>query len=257
LYNRPVLIYSIAITSPTAKFTSGIPIPAEPLDLNWRNIVKAQKPSILLWEGGTSPVIIPAKDVGNFRVQTKIDPPDYGQQFIIIQALSSEGKMATYYTISADAVHPTINTYYTDDPSDPTNNWSYLIRNIPAGKIAQVFNATLENSSTNTLTSKIQLIILIPSDFINIIDVSNGSGGWEVASIVANPDESHIITVSTDTSPFGALAVQTYQFSADVPILSENKLYVFQTTTVYPSWNSGDNTQIASALSEAGVQVVP
>ena len=129
-----------------------------------------------------------------------------------------------------------------------------MYQNIKSGTIGKIFNATIENPSSNSLGSEIQLVILLPSDFTNVADVTAGADNWNVASIVQNPDDSTVITVDTTTNPF-TTGNQTYQFSADVPILTNNKLYVFQTTTIYPSWTDG--IQLSSALSEAGVQVVP
>ena len=159
----------------------------------------------------------------------------------------------------ASTAHATINTFYTNNTSDPLNNWGYLIEDIPSGRTNQIFNATLQNASNNIHQSPVQMIILMPSDFTNIIDVTNGTGGsgWDTASIVENPDKSHVITVQTSADTVGAYEYWTYQFSANAPTVSEPQLYVMQTTTVYPDYNSGEELQLASALSEAGVSVIP
>jgi len=108
----------------------------------------------------------------------------------------------------------------------------------------------------NSLSSPVQLIIIVPSDFSNV--ASSGSNtGWDPANIQNNPDGSVMITVQTTSSQFNKDTDLTYQFTADAPSVDDKELYVFQTTAIYPSWNSGDKVQIASALSEAGVQVIP
>jgi hypothetical protein len=73
--------------------------------------------------------------------------------------------------------------------------------------------------------------------------------------VFQNDDGSHVINVQTTLSDF--VGSQVYQFSANVPTVTDDKLYVFQTTTVYPDFVEDAVIQLASALSEAGVEVVP
>lgn len=252
--DRPVTVYAVGITSPVEKFFTGIPTEHEPDDGNWDIIApSASKPSMMIWEGGNSPVEIPPFSVAQFRVEAKNSPTNEGQSFLLYQALTSEGKMSIAYTVATDASYPTINMYYTNNTASPTENWSYLIPDIPSGKVGQIFNATIENSSANDLTSKVKLVILVPIDFTSVVDVSFGSDGWQEASIDENPDGSTVITVISDSNLAGP-GYLTYQFSANVPTVESDKLYVFQTTSVYPEWTSG--LQLSSALSEAGVQVI-
>jgi hypothetical protein len=131
-----------------------------------------------------------------------------------------------------------------------------LVNNVKSGRTLQVFNATVENASTTSLNSPVKLIILVPSDFTNIASYGTNSGWTLPATISTNPDGSHVITVQTSASSF-ATGYKTYQFSATVPTVSDTKLYVFQTTSVYTNWVLTDAVQTASALSEAGIQVIP
>ena len=253
--DRDVEIYSVGIGISLSGLVESI-VGVEPTS-NWR-IADLGSTDMVIWEGGSTPVIIYAKSVGQFRVEMDYKLQSVTSETImIIQALTSEGKLSTLYTVSSSDAHPMINAYYTSDPTDPTNNWTYLIEGIPSTKQDQLFNATVHNSASASLTSKIQLLILVPSDFTDVTDVSNGSDGWDVATIVENPDGSHIIKVTTTSSVLLGGTYKTYQFSADPPFVIEDKLYVFQTTTVYPTFNTGDEIQLASALSEAGVEVVP
>jgi len=207
-------------------------------------------------EGGETPVTIPAKDVGQFRVQTLFKATNPVEALVVIQALSSEGKLSTIYTLTADSGHPTINTFYTADPLLPGSNWGYLIPDIPSGKTNQIFNATVENGADNTLNSETILIILVPKDFTNVLEHSGGNPDWDPPTIIKNPDDSHVITVNTTSTTFSGLTFKTFQFTTDVPTITDDQLYVFQTTTIYPTFTSTDEIQLSSALSEAGVQVV-
>ena len=98
---------------------------------------------------------------------------------------------------------------------------------------------------------------MVPSDFTDVKDVTNGTGGWTNATIAENPDGSNVIKVETTADDFLLNSWKTFQFSADTPLVNDDKLYVFQTTTIYPTFNATGQTQLASALSEAGVEIVP
>ncbi len=255
--DRPVDIYAVSISTPGSAYFGGTLAGYEPLTGLW-SPKSSSSNSIIAWEGGSTPVVIPAESVGQFRVTSQgksiTTPTEY---YLSIQALTSEGKLSAIYPVIVDNGYATINVYYTSNPAAPASNWGYLIKNIPSGKTNQIFNATVENTSSNSINSKIKLIILIPSDFTDVTDVTAGTGGWEEASKVTNPDGSTVLNVQTGATlkPFGTYA-KTYQFSATAPTVSNTKLYVFQTTSVYvDSYN--DSVQTASALSEAGVQVIP
>jgi hypothetical protein len=260
--NRDVDVYSVSVSTPGDDFLGGSVIGWEPADLNWR--LQTSGNNIVLWEGGDTPHVIPAESVGNFRVSVNGSSIGSAPTELLgtIQALTSEGKLSTIYPLSAKSTFPTINVFYTSDPTDPGNNWGYLVENIPSGKTAQIFNATVQNSSSSTHEAYVKLIILIPSDFTNVASYGSNSG-WNTAVVSTNPDGSSVIQVETSTKPFPNISNSTnggfltYQFSADAPTVATTKLYVLQTTSVYIDWTLTDALQTASALSEAGVQVVP
>jgi hypothetical protein len=255
--DRDVDVYSVGITSTVEEIFDGL-TPIEPTS-GWTE-VELGKQDIVIWQGGGTPVTIGAKDVGQFRVETDFQRTGTAESLMVIQALTSEGKLSTIYTISGNAAHPLINAFYSKSLTDPLPNWGYVIRDIPSEKQDQLFNATVYNSAIGTiLSSQIQLIILVPSDFTDVTDVgiNDDTDGWNNAEISENPDGSHVISVLTNgTSLIGGFNA-TFQFSADAPLVNDDKLYVFQTTTIYPSFTTGDAIQLASALSEAGVEVVP
>jgi len=211
----------------------------------------------LQWEGGTEPLIVPAKSIMQFRVENKVSVNSV-EGAILVEALSSEGKLNVLYSVTAHALHPTMNVYYTTDPEDPTNNWGYLVKDVQSGRNDKVFNATVENSSSNDLESRVVLIILLPKDFKDVKDVTAGTNGWNPATVGTNPDGSWVLTVNRTSTTFNGNTDKTFQFSVDVPTVTETELYVFQTTAVYTDWTEQDDyIQIASALSEAAVQVSP
>lgn len=259
--DRNVSVYAVGVSHPNKKLleTAESDIDGAEPTTGWRGLTLGNVENLVLWEGGTSPIIITPKSVGQFRVEIEHGASGTTEALTMIHALTSEGKMTALYSMLASTAHATINTFYTNNTSDPLNNWGYLIKDIPSGRTNQIFNATLQNASNNIHQSPVQMIILVPSDFTNIIDVTNGTGGsgWNTASIVANPDKSHVITVQTSADTLGAYEYWTYQFSANAPAVSDPQLYVMQTTTVYPDFNSGEELQLASALSEAGVSVIP
>ncbi len=262
--DRSVDIYAVSVSTPGRNFFGGTLIEGDPTDLKWR--LQTTGDPILLWEGGATPLTIPARSVGNFRAQIQGGAAGLGsapgELFATIQALTSEGKLSVLYPISIKNTFPTINVFYTSNATSPANNWSYLITNVPSGKTPQIFNATVQNSSSYVHESYVKLVILVPSDFTNV--ASYGSNmGWQPASIVQNVDGSYVISVQTATKPFPSSTnatnsgYLTYQFSATAPTVSTTKLYVLQTTSVYIDWTAASALQTASALSEAGVQVIP
>jgi len=254
--DREVEIYAIAISTPGADFLANTVEGLEPDDFNWSLQTSAN--NIVLWESGATPRIIPAQSVAQFRVTTQATQFTSPQEMLVlIQALSSEGKLNALYSVTAKSTFPTMNMYYTSDPLFPSldDNWGYLVENIPSGKAGQIFNATVENASGADMQAYIKLIILIPADFSNV-ESEGDNTGWDTAIVATNPDGSTVISVQTDTKPFET-GTQVYQFKADAPAVSSTKLYVFQTTSVYIDWTTTHAVQIASALSEAGVQVVP
>ena len=252
---RNVEIYSVGIHTQTVGLVEGIEGTGTEPTTGWR-LQDTGNGDMILWEGGDTPVTIPAKSVGQFRVKIDYKVNALTETLMIIQGLSSEGKLTAYYTTSTHQEHPMINTFYTSDPSDPVTNWTYLVEGIKSEKNDQIFNATVYNSASFPLASTVKIIILVPSDFTDVKSFGSNPG-WGTASIIANPDNSHVIQVETTVSPMLGGTSKVYQFSADAPAVSDDKLYVLQTTTVYPNFNSGNNLQLASSLSEAGIEVIP
>ena len=98
------------------------------------------------------------------------------------------------------------------------------------------------------------MTILIPSDFTHETMCNCPfNSDWTIEDPIVNPDGS-VFLVATANNDLLINSAITFQFNATAPTVSNDALYVFQTTTYYPGW---DQPQITSALSEAGVEVVP
>jgi len=262
--NRPVEVYALGISSPLAEiFKNANPIGAEPTD-GWRTIdLDLGEFSLLLWESSESgtgiPRSVPPKSIVEFRVELKNDEGDpILEAPVFVESLTSEGKLMAIYTVTSDEDHPTMNIFYTTDVSDPLNNWTYKFENMQSGQRVQ-YNATIQNSDTNTaLDAEVAMTIFIPKDFSNPNAVSQS--GWDDVVILTNPDNSYFIKVNTTATSFAANSHLTFSFNVTAPVVTEKSLYVFATTTFYPRWAAGlidPGPEIASAISEAGIVVVP
>jgi hypothetical protein len=254
--DRPVEVYSVgmlALNEDIFQVKATNPIDIEPAT-RWERVDISSTQNMIIWEDASNPRIIPAKSVAQFRVQTDFTIGATAEVAIIIQALTSEGKLSAMYTITVVDGGPMINAYYSSNAASPTTTWGYLVEGIKSQKNDQIFNATVENSNpVVSLSSDVKFIILVPNDFTDVKEYGLNPD-WDTPIIVQNPDKSHMITVKTTIPLLAGNAAKVFQFSADAPEVSEDKLYVFQTTTVYPGYNW---IKLTSALSEAGVEVVP
>jgi len=266
--DRPVEVYALGLSSPVAEIFKGASFnEIEPTD-GWRTVSNVVgKFSLFLWEssqdctdGSLEARTVPAWGITQFRAEVENDEGDQLLESpIFVEALTSEGKLLALYTISSGQQLPTINIMYTDNISDPLNDWTFKHDNIPGGQRTQ-YNVTVENSDQNTpLDSEVVLSILVPKDFTNIQAADGQTSGtgpdWEDVIILQNPDGSHFIKVNTTGTIFEKQEFSTFSFNATAPVVTEIALYVFSTTTYYPG--STEVSGIASAISEAGVMVVP
>jgi len=273
--DRPVEVYSLALSSPLAEiFKNQNPLGEEPI-YGWSTLdLDLGEFSVLLWESSADcnptpctgvPRLVPGQSIVEWKVELENDEGDpILEAPIFVESLTSEGKLLAIYTMTSDEKYPTMNVFYTDDISDPLNNWTYKFETVPGGQRTQ-FNATVQNSSTvRSLTTEVAMTIFIPKDFTNIQAADDQTGGpgpnWEDVTIVSNPDGSHFIKVNTTGTNFGTNTYSTFSFNVTAPVVTEKSLYVFATTTFYPGWASASQDsgpEIASAISEAGVMVLP
>jgi len=262
--DRAVEIYSVAINSISMKMFSQSPNPIEPSS-GWINRDKTGH-GLLIWQNDTvpgEPRLIAPETVAQFRVTIDVREGNLElERPLMIEALTSEGKLSVLYNISMDANFPTINAFYTKDPNDPigasNENWGYHIDDVPSGS-HRMYNATVENTSDNKElepagTPKIAITILIPADFTyEPICTGCDNSDWTNETTITNPDGSVFIK-AVSSAALGPDSHITYQFNATAPTVASNSLYVFQTTTYYPGW---EEPLITASLSEAGVEVIP
>jgi hypothetical protein len=258
--NRDVEIYAVALNTISNSIFDNDPIGIEPIS-GWSRLAKGGG-SVIYWEAGTGdPIIIESESVGQFRVLTEIEGNTITLESpIMIEALSSEGKLTITYNISTDPTLPTLNVFYTKDPDNiiggSNENWGYQIESIESGTVT-IFNATVENTSANVLLpvgTRVAMTILIPSDFTHSTMCTGcDNSAWNIEAPLVNPDGSVFLKVES-VNNLAADGHITFQFNATAPEVANDSLYVFQTTSYYPGW---DEPQITSALSEAGVEVIP
>jgi len=259
--DREVEIYSVAINSFNLGIFSQNPNDIEP-STGWKQIDKSSH-SLLYWQHPSgNPRVIEPMSVAQFRVTIDITKGSGNLESpLMVQALTSEGKLSILYNITIDAEYPTINAFYTADPLDPIGdsdeNWGYQIQGIKSGSHT-VFNSTVENTSDNELQlpsqARVAFTILLPTDFTyNTECVGCDNSKWEDLTSITNPDGS-VFLKGVSVGALSPNSFIVYQFNATAPIVTEDSLYVFQTTTYYPRWNQ---PLITASLSEAGVEVVP
>ncbi len=262
--DRPVEIYAVAVNTIAHQLFNEDMTGVEPLTFGeWGRAQKAGT-SIIYWQGTDGPVLIGPENVGQFRFKGDIGSGlDVIESPVTVEALTSEGKMTiTYHVTTGSLQYPTMNVFYTKDPSNPIGasdeNWGYQINNVPSGGWL-LYNATVENSSETanhvlqpSATARVAMTILIPSDFTyNLCTCSNSD--WDLYDPIINADGSTFIKANA-TSSLAAGAFVTLQFNVTAPEVANDSLYVFQTTTYYPGWGE---PLISAALSEAGVEVIP
>lgn len=250
--DRPVEVYAVSITAATKSMIGALS--TQSTNEGWAVRDLGSRDSVVR-EFGSSPTIIPAKSVYQFKTEFDLQGGSSStiETDVIISALTSEGKLSTRYDILTGSSFPLINAFYTTNTSEPETYWTYILSGLKGGTNYQ-FNATIQNLGS-AMASKVTLLILIPRDFNTVTPLS--SAGWDAGEVVDNPDGSHIIKVTTNAD-FAAASVKTFKFTADTPVVTDDKLYVFQTTTIYPTFCCGTGkTQVTSALSEAGVEISP
>jgi hypothetical protein len=258
--DREVEVYAVGITTTLESVFAGATLSTETTNAGWLTRSLGDRESII-WESGPTPTTIAGKSVAQFVAEFELnDGGSVNESDVIISAITSEGKLNVRYPVLTKSGFPLINAFYTTDSGNAEENWTYVLEGLNSNTNYQ-FNATVQNAGAADLESDVSLLILVPAGFSNVTGVT--SGGWGSPDIVPNPDGSHIIKV-TSNPPIPDLGegfksgwIKTFKFTADTPTVTDDKLYVFQTTTVYTNFNGTGKNQLASALSEAGVEVVP
>ena len=246
--NRTVEIFTVALSSPHTKIADQI-VGNRPTT-GWSIESPTGGDTIIYWQDSQS-IVLGAYEVYDFRVEIEGKNSLATEAPIYIEALTSEGKFILTYLSTYDSISPTINLFYTGNPSNPNSDWKWTVENITGG-VVQTFNVTVQNSG-DTLDSYIKLLIIVPEDWTNVT-ASSGQSGWGTPTLEINFDGSTLITVDTTGTTIVAGNIRVFKFDAVPPVVSAPVIFVLVTTTVYPDTTS---VRVASAISETAVQIVP
>jgi len=261
--DRNVEVYAVAVNAVSESIFKADPTGVEPATGGvWGNQFSGG--SIIYWEANTDPpFLIPPESIGQFRMIGDVSGSKVlYESGLVVEALTSEGKINALYNISTDNIFPTVNIFYTNSTADPVGsnnqNWGYIVNGVKGGTW-KIYNATVENTSDNLLGTKVAINVLIPKDFTNVKKYSNSD--FDDPAITTNPDGSTFLKANS-TANLGADSGNgvspyhiTFQFNATAPTVTEDSLYVFQTVVYYPGWTVGP--EIASSISEVGIEIIP
>ena len=252
--DRDVEIYAIGISSPSTKIFKNNDFTAVEPTTGWvaKQFGGGGNTSILMWEANGNPITVTANSMKQFRVESKNKGPSAVETDLIIEALTSEGKLLSLYAMSGESAFPTMNVYFSTDSANPKITWTGLITNVPDG-VQTTYNATVHNASPATdLDTEVALTIMIPKDFTNVS--ADPQSSWDDIIILSNQDGSTLIKVNTTSTFFNQNRAEVFSFNATAPVVTTSKLYVFQTTALYPNCSC---EEISAAIAEVGVEVVP
>lgn len=251
--NRDVDIGSLSISSPSAPMFNVGQITAVEPTTGWRAEQGSSGNSFIVWESDGNPITVQAKSIKQFRVEGENVGEVLLETDIIITVITSDGKLSDVHTMTAKDVaeFPTMNVYYSPDYDNPETNWTGFISDIPDG-VQTTYNATVQSKGPGIfLGSEVVLTIIVPKDFTSVSASTQSS--WDAPIIINNADGSTLIKVNTTDSNFNPNQKETFSFNATAPVVTEAQLYVFKTIIQYPN----SDAQIAAAIAEAGVRVVP
>jgi len=251
--NRDVDIGSLSISSPSAPMYNVGQITAVEPTTGWSAEQGSSGNSFIVWESDGNPITVQAKSIKQFRVEGENVGEVLLETDIIITVITSEGKLSDVHTMTAkdEPEFPTMNVYYSTDSAQPEQTWTGFISDIPDG-VQTTYNATVQSKGEFVnLGSEVILTIIIPKDFTNVNAASQSE--WDAPIVINNADGSTLIKVNTTDSDFNSDHEEPFSFNATAPVVTAAQLYVFKTTIQYPN----SNAQIAAAIAEVGVRVVP
>jgi len=249
--DRDVDVGSLTISSPSVQiFGSGQETDVEPTT-GWSSEQGGGANSAIKWESDGNPVTVPAISIKEFKVESYRTGGVLLETDIIYSVVTSEGKLTNLYTMTGkdESQFPTMNVYFSPDYDNPEQNWTGALSNIPDG-VQTTYNATVQ-SLGSTLGSEVVLNIIIPKDFTNVNAATQSA--WDAPIVTNNEDGTTLIKVNTTSTDFDVNLGEPFSFNATAPVVTKAQLYIFQTTIQYPD----SDAQIAAAIAEVGVQVVP
>jgi len=251
-YNRTIRVYTVGVVSTAfTVFDASAPFAGTNPTTGW-TINQIPTSSEVFWESAGTPIIIPPYSVYNFTFQCEVNL-DSIETPINVEAVTNEGKFMKSFATSLNRNYPTINVYLTQTPATPTVSRTYALTGVPANSV-QTFNIVVYNSpNSETLTSKVNLMILVPTGWSNVAASSQTGWNFVSQSITQQEDGSWLINVESSSSTLTGGSAVVYTFSAKTPAVSSTTLYNIPVTAYYPTFTPS----ITSAYLGAIVQVVP
>lgn len=254
-YNRSITVYSVAaISTSTNVFDPNTLVGVNP-STGWSSSRISGVYAGVFWEAndfGSAPITIPPFSVYNFTFAIEIDNIVTVETEINVEAVTSEGRFLKSFATSVSGTYPAINVHLTRTPATPLTDKQYSLTSVPAS-VNQTFNVVIYNSGLNTLTSRVNLLLLVPSGWSNVSAAAQAGWNFTSQQITQQNDGSWKVTVESSSATLGANSYLVYQFSAVTPAVSSTTLYVLAITAYYP----GFSPSITSAYCAAVIQVVP
>ena len=207
------------------------------------------------WEAGSGQAItIPARSAYNFTFTVEVQAPAGGviETPVYIEAITTEGKFSRTFTTSVDTTYPSMNLYYTRNAAAPLTDFQYALLGVKANT-EYTFNATVYNSGKNILSSRYNLLILVPVGWTNVTVFTQS--GWNFATQLNSTqgDGSTILSVVSSGTSLASGAYTVYQFKVITPAVASTTLYRVATTLYYPDFSPS----ITAAFCDLAVQIVP
>ena len=255
-YNRTITIYSLALISPDYYIFNIDTLTGINPTTGWSIDRDGSRYSAVFWEASVAgtPITIPAHSAYNFTFQVQMHTPSgpLRETAINVEAITTEGKFFKAFVTSVGVDYPSMNLYYTKTFSSPITNKQYVLSDIHQAT-RQPYNVTIYNSGTNTLTSEITFLVLVPVGWTNV--TASNQTGWSYSSqvITQQNDGSWLIFVKSTSASFASGSSLVYQFSATSPSVASTTIYNIATTAYYANFSPS----IASAYCGLVAQVVP
>jgi len=255
-YNRSITVYSVAVISTALNIFDPNSLTGVNPATGWYARRSSGVYSGVFWEAGragSAPITIPPLSVYNFTFTVEIDNVEVIETQVTVEAITTEGRFLKNFATSTANTYPAINVYLTRTPNTPLSNRQYCLSNVlPSSN--QTFNVVIYNSAgADTLTSKINLLLQIPTGWRNV--TAGAQTGWNYSSqlITQQEDGSWRISVESSSSTLAGGNYLVYQFSAITPAVLATTLYNLAITAYYPNFSPS----ITSAYCGAVVQVAP
>jgi len=251
-YNRTIIVYSVAAMAPSStlfKNTTGTYGGVNP-STGWF-ATRESSFSGILWQSIGSPIVIAPYSAFNFTFYAEVTGT-YIETPINVEAITTEGKFMKTFSTSVNKDYPSINLYLTSNPSNPINSKTYTHLNV-APYSTQKYNITIYNSGDTALSSKVNLLLLIPVGWTNVTALNQPDWNFATQSVTQQNDGSWFITVESNSATLPAGQARVFQFSAVTPDVTSNTLYVLSLTAYYP----GFTPSITAAYCGAVIQITP